>query len=582
MNVTSNGKPATKNSYYLRIFLLLGVITAAMVIIVMRFFALQVLSHDYYDKLASNQHEFEKVIMPKRGDIYLQPSVKDSQPVLVATNIVKNLVFANPKEIENPANTAAKLSKVLDLPETELLPKLLNTSKNYVPLKKQLSEEISNQIKQMELPGIFLEPEEVRLYPEGNLASQVLGFVGFKGDQRVGQYGIEGKYEKQLSGTKGILGSEKDVAGRWITFASRNLTPALDGDSIYLTIDPAIQFKAQESLKKAVTEHGADNGSVIVADPKSGAILAMANYPDFNPNEYGKAEHVSHYANPAVSINYEPGSIFKPITMAAALNEGKVTPETTYEDLGVVELDNFKIKNSDNQAHGVQTMKEVLSKSLNTGLVFVEQQLGHETFRKYVKKFGFGADTKIELPGEDEGDISNLERKGDVFYATGSFGQGLTVTPLQMIQAYTAIANGGKMMQPYIVETLKHSDGVEENHRAKELGKVIDSKTAATLSAMLVDVVENGHGKKAAVKGYYIAGKTGTAQVPYKDRPGYDPNRNIGSFIGFGPVDNPRFLMIVKIDSPKDVKFAESTAAPTFGEIASFILNYLQIPPSRQ
>lgn len=582
MNVTSNGKPATKNSYYLRIFLLLGVITAAMVIIVMRFFALQVLSHDYYDKLASNQHEFEKVIMPKRGDIYLQPSVKDSQPVLVATNIVKNLVFANPKEIENPANTAAKLSKVLDLPETELLPKLSNTSKNYVPLKKQLSEEISNQIKQMELPGIFLEPEEVRLYPEGNLASQVLGFVGFKGDQRVGQYGIEGKYEKQLSGTKGILGSEKDVAGRWITFASRNLTPALDGDSIYLTIDPAIQFKAQESLKKAVTEHGADNGSVIVADPKSGAILAMANYPDFNPNEYGKAEHVSHYANPAVSINYEPGSIFKPITMAAALNEGKVTPETTYEDLGVVELDNFKIKNSDNQAHGVQTMKEVLSKSLNTGLVFVEQQLGHETFRKYVKKFGFGADTKIELPGEDEGDISNLERKGDVFYATGSFGQGLTVTPLQMIQAYTAIANGGKMMQPYIVETLKHSDGVEENHRAKELGKVIDSKTAATLSAMLVDVVENGHGKKAAVKGYYIAGKTGTAQVPYKDRPGYDPNRNIGSFIGFGPVDNPRFLMIVKIDSPKDVKFAESTAAPTFGEIASFILNYLQIPPSRQ
>ncbi|MGE5392864.1 MAG: peptidoglycan D,D-transpeptidase FtsI family protein [Candidatus Saccharibacteria bacterium] len=562
--------------------MLLSIITIFIALIILRLFTLQVISHGYYERLASNQHEFEQVILPKRGDIYLQPTAKDSQPLLVATNVTKNLVYVNPKEIENPGNTAAKLSKTLEMPEAEILDKLAATGKNYVPLKKQLSDETSDQIQQMKLPGVYLEPEDIRLYPEGNLASQVLGFVGYRGDQRVGQYGIEGRYEQQLSGSKGIMGSESDVAGRWITFASRNFTPAQDGDTLYLTLDPAIQFKAQEVLKKTVQEHGAENGSVIVVNPKTGAILAMANYPDFNPNEYGKAENVSQFANNAVSIDYEPGSVFKAITMAAALNEGRITPDTTYEDTGQVEIDGHTIKNSDPKPNGIQNMKDVLDKSLNTGLVFVEQQLGHTAFQDYVQKFGFGKDTGIELPGESAGDIKNLDRKGDVFFATASFGQGITVTPLQMVQAYTAIANGGKMMQPYIVETVKHADGVEEPHRPKELGKVIDSKTAATLSAMLVDVVENGHGKRAAVKGYFIAGKTGTAQVAYKDRQGYDPNRNIGSFVGFGPVDNPQFLAIVKIDSPRDVKFAESTAAPAFGEIASFILNYLQIPPTRQ
>ncbi|HYE22153.1 MAG TPA: penicillin-binding protein 2, partial [Verrucomicrobiae bacterium] len=371
-------------------------------------------------------------------------------------------------------------------------------------------------------------------------------------------------------------------AGRWITFASRNLTPALDGDNIVLTIDPAIQFKSQEVLRAAIESHQAEGGSVIVVNPKTGAILAMANYPEFDPNVYNQVPDISYYSNRSLAIDYEPGSIFKPITMAAALNEGKVTPETTYEDTGEVQLDEFKIKNSDGKAHGIQTMTQVLEQSLNTGMIFAEKEVGHDAFRRYVKDFGFGELVNIELPGEVKGNLDNLTKKHDVFYGTASYGQGITVTPLQMIQAYTALANNGKMMQPYVVSKIIHPNGSEEVSKPRMVNKVLEPRTAGQLSSMLVNVVENGHGKRAAVKGYYIAGKTGTAQVANRDRVGYDPNKSIGSFIGYGPVDNPAFLMLVRIDNPKDVKFAESTAAPAFGEIAGFILNYMQIPPSRK
>lgn len=226
-------------------------------------------------------------------------------------------------------------------------------------------------------------------------------------------------------------------------------------------------------------------------------------------------------------------------------------------------------------------MITVLDESLNTGAIFAEQQIGNDTFKKYVKDFGFGKSVDLRLPGQVPGNLNNLNQKGNVFFATASFGQGITVTPLQMLQSYTALANGGKMVKPYLVDKIEYPDGTEDVTKPDPGKQVINSKTASTLSAMLVDVVENGHGKKAGVPGYYIAGKTGTAQVASADHAGYDPNRNIGSFIGYGPVDDPKFLMLVRIDNPKDVSFAESSAAPAFSQIASFILNYLQVPPSR-
>jgi stage V sporulation protein D (sporulation-specific penicillin-binding protein) len=567
------------NSYDLRIFLLLGLVTAFILLIGFRMFNLQVLNHEYYAAMASDQHGLDKTLQAGRGEIYLSSS-GGKEPVLAATNITKQIVYAVPKEIQDPNGTAAKLAAALNIPVTDILTQLVGDG-SYAVIKKQVDDETAKVVKDMNLLGIGFEPEIVRYYPERNLASHVLGFLGFKGDSRVGQYGVEGNFQQELAGSNGIVGLEKDVAGRWITVASRNFVPAQNGANIFLTIDSAIQYKAQEVLKRTVEEQEAFQGSVIVVNPKTGAVLALANYPDFDPNEYNKVPDVSFYSNAALAANYEPGSVFKPITMAAAIDAGKVTPETTYEDTGAVEMDDFKIRNSDGKANGIMSMTQVLEKSLNTGMVFVEQQMGHDKFRDYVKNFGFGKKTGIELPNEVLGNLDNLQKKGNIFFATASYGQGISVTPIQLIEAYTALANGGKMMKPYVVDRMVYPDGQEEKTGPEKVSQAIDSKTAAQITSMLVNVVENGHGKRAAVPGYYIAGKTGTAQVAYTDRVGYDPSKNIGSFIGYGPVDNPQFLMLVRIDHPKNVNFAESTAAPAFGEIASFILNYLQIPPTR-
>jgi cell division protein FtsI/penicillin-binding protein 2 len=582
MNRIGITQEAERNSYNLRIFLLMLAIIVGIGFIGVRLFNLQILDHNFYKQQAASQHGFSASINPERGQIYLAPpGSSNSQPLLVATNLMKNMVYAIPKEVPDKKLAAAKLAPLLEMSQADLFSRLSNPS--YVALKKQLTDDVSAKVKALNIPGIFLEAQDIRFYPENNLASQVLGFVGFKGDQRVGQYGIEGKFEKNLAGVKGSLGTDSDQSGSWISLAGRSVLPALDGDDIYLTIDPQIQFKAQQVLRDTVAQHGADGGCVIVLNPKTGAVMAMASAPDFDLNNYGKVKDLSIFSNKALSSDYEPGSIFKAMTMAAALNEGKVRPDTTYENTGEVQVDDKLIKNSDpTLLHGVQNMITVLNESLNTGAFFAEQQIGNDTFKKYVEKFGFGQPVNFELTGQVPGDLDNLNRKGNVFFATASFGQGITVTPLQMAQAYIPIANGGKMVKPYIVNKIVHPDGSEDETRVDNGKQIIDSKTAATLSAMLVDVIENGHGKKAGVKGYYIAGKTGTAQVPFRNKSGYDPNTNIGSFVGFGPVDNPQFVILVRIDNPKDVKFAETTAAPAFGQIAGFILNYLQIPPSRQ
>jgi cell division protein FtsI (penicillin-binding protein 3) len=359
-----------------------------------------------------------------------------------------------------------------------------------------------------------------------------------------------------------------------------NDQPAQDGADLILTIDKTIQFQAENILDDTVTKNGADSGCVIVANPKTGAILAIAGYPDFNPNQYNLVTDPSVFNDEAVTGSYEPGSVFKAITMAAALDEGKVTPQTTYDDTGDVLVDGFHIHDSDNKAHGITTMTQVLDWSYNDGAVYAEQQLGNQDFLKYVNKFGFGQPTNIELP-EAVGNLSSLNDNNiQVNFDTASFGQGITVTPMQVLQAYTAFANGGKMMKPYIVQSEVFPNGRVINTQPQVASQVISSQTASTIDAMLLDVVENGYGKEAGVPGYYVAGKTGTAQVAGPDGK-YLVNDNIGTFVGFAPVTNPQFVMLMRIDHPRDASFAETTATPAWGKLAQFILNYDQIPPER-
>jgi cell division protein FtsI/penicillin-binding protein 2 len=451
----------------------------------------------------------------------------------------------------------------------------------YEPLRDGVSEEVLGKIKDLKAAGIGYTEKEARFSPEGDLGSQFLGFVGVKDDKKVGQYGLEGYFEKELAGTPGFISSEKDVAGRWIPISGRDWQKAQDGSDLILTIDRNIQYFACEKLKEAVERHGADGGSVIIMDPKTGAIWAMCSYPDFDPNNYAKIQDINVFNNPATFYQYEPGSVFKAITIAAALDLGKIIPTTTYNDEGQVTVDGWVIKNSDLAAHGEQTMTQVLDESLNTGAVFAVSQIGADAFRKYVSDFGFGTKTGVELDYENAGSISSLDKKGKIWSATASFGQGISVTPIQVVTAFAAIANGGRLVKPYIIDEVRKNNGQVVKTQPEVVRRVISGNTATLLGGMLVSVVENGHGKKAGVSGYYVAGKTGTAQVPKKEGGGYDPNITIGSFVGFTPVEDPKFVMLTKIDHPRDVVWAESSAAPLFGEIAKFVLNYLKVPPSR-
>ncbi|MBI4050842.1 MAG: penicillin-binding protein 2 [Candidatus Doudnabacteria bacterium] len=548
--------------------------------VIMRLFSLQVLSHKDYKELAENQHQLYKTLIPIRGEIFIKEN-KNGKLVAVVTNIDKDLVYAVPPEIAEKEKVAATLAPILEMKKAEILERISDDSRKWVAIKKELSESVAIKIRDLKLTGVYLQPETYRLYPENDFASQVLGFLAYRENQRVGQYGVEEYFEEKLAGKAGSLLVDKDLRGRWIASGVRQIKEAEDGANVILTIDRAVQFKAQSILESTVKLYQADSGSMVVLSPKTGAVLAMANSPSFDPNNFSKVEDLAVFRNGAISDAYEPGSVFKPITMAAGLDAEAITPDMTYEDAGFVVFDEFTIRNANDRVYGTQTMTQVLEQSINTGAIFAVNQAGDRKFLDTVERFGFGRSTGITLPAEVPGDIKNLRGGGEVHYATASFGQGITVTSLQLAQAFGAIANQGKMMRPRILESVEYADGRLEMLGAEEAGQVISAKAANTLSAMLVSVVEKGHGKRAGVPGYYIAGKTGTAQMARLDGPGYDPERTIGTFAGFGPVEDPAFVIVVKIVNPKTVRFAESTAAPAFGELARYLLNYYQIPPTR-
>ncbi len=562
----------------LRIYILTFFVLAAAAAIISRLYGLQVKAHAYYQELASDQHKMYENLIPKRGEIFARDG---SGYYPVAVNREMALVYAVPREVENVQSEAHDLSVILQLDEGELRNKLDQPDNWYTILKHETPDDQTRQIKEGKFSGIYISPESVRTYPAGNFASQVVGFVGSDGQKETGRYGLEAYWNDELEGKEGQLEQERDTGGRWISIGEKKLRPAQNGANLYLTIDHTIQYRAEMAIRKAAEKYGAERGTIVVADPFSGGILAMASAPDFNPNDYSNVEDISVFSNPAVSDNYECGSIFKAITMAGGLDAGVVKPDTTYTDTGAVTEAGYTIKNSDLKSNGVQTMTQVLEKSLNTGAIFVEKGLGNLRFLEYVKNFGFGEKTGIDTIGEASGNISGLKSMRNINAFTVAFGQGISVTPIQFTMAFAALANGGELMKPYLVDKIQYSDGKEQVFQSQEVRRVISKEASRDLARMLVSVVQNGHGKRAGVPGYLVAGKTGTAQVP-KPGGGYDDNQHIGSFAGFAPAYDPRFVMLVKLDNPKNVEWAESSAAPTFGEMAKFLLDYYGVEPTEE
>lgn len=561
-----------------RIGVLAFFVLFAAISIICKLYLLQVSRYGIYTALAQNQHSSSVELKAKRGEVFLQD---ENQPYPLAVNRQLQMAYAVPREIKDVNKAANQLSSILSLDTNVLKDKLDDPADMFEILKRKLSEEETEKIRNAKITGIHLSPENFRYYPSGELASQVIGFVGSDGEKQRGMYGIEALWEEKLKGASGMQNQEGDSRGRWIPVTDRSLELAKDGPSMVLTINHTVQFEVEKILKDVMEQFSAEGATVVVMESKTGKILAMANAPSFNPNEYSSTEDISTFANPAVSQPYESGSIFKAFTEAIGIDDGKINANTTYVDTGVVAEAGYEIHNSDMKANGVQTMTEVLEKSLNTGVIYIEKLVGNQKFADYIRRFGFGEKTGIELPGENVGNIRNLANpKTTINFFTASFGQGISVTPIQLTSAYGALANGGTLMKPQIVEEFRYSDGRVEKIEPQEIRQVISKETSQEISQILRSVVTKGHGKRADVPGYLVGGKTGTAQIAKADAKGYEEGVNIGSFAGYAPTNDPQFVVLVKIINPRGVEWAESSAAPTFGRIMKFLLEYYKIKPT--
>lgn len=594
-----------------------------------KLYDLQIRQHGRYVALAQRQQQGVSTLLPKRGRVFIQDSQEfkaNGELFPLATNKQFATIYAKPSLIKDvPAAAEAlystynqkrvereiddliandptmasstaefrQVKKELELRQrkekiiNEYLAVLGKKDDPYVPISKKVEEEEALAIKALKIEGLNYDMFQDRYYPERNVGSHVLGFLGYMDDTRRGRYGLEGFFERELSGSSATMNVDKSASGDAM-LKTDQLDKVTDGSDLILTINRSVQFETCRLLKAAVDRHGANGGSVVIMEPKTGAIIAMCAVPDFDPNNYREVEKIEVFNNPVIFDSYEPGSTFKAITMAAAVDQVKVGPNTTYTDKGYIMVDGWPkpIKNSDYESkggHGVTSMNIVLQDSLNTGSYFAMQSIGAPMFAEYLKRFGFGEKTGIELETETAGNIISMTGKKikPVAAATASFGQGITATPIQMINSYAVIANGGMLMKPFLVKAIISPDGGQIVTQSTQVRRVISNRTATLMTGMLVNAVENGHAKRAKVPGYYVAGKTGTAQVASKDKKGYG-DQTIQTFIGYAPANSPKFVMLTRLDDPKDSKFAESSAVPLFGEIATFVLNYYQVPQERK
>ncbi len=538
-----------------RLTVLTAVVTIAYGALLFHLYTLQLQKGEYFLARAESQYISPTALKAERGAIYFED--KNGNRLPAAINKKFSVIYAVPKVIDDAQETANAVAPILKLKVSDLEKKFSKKDDAYEALVKKADSAMVASVNDLKLKGIYVEAVPERFYPFGKFAAHVLGYFGpNKNDAgESGFYGLEQFYNEELTGRVGEVNEGEIVE-------------PVAGDNIITTIDPNIQTQAERIIEDLVVKFKATGGSVVVEDPKTGKILTMASVPEFDPNTYAKSP-LKSFLNPAAQELYEPGSVFKIITMAAGIDAGKITPETTFFDSGVLMVSGKKIQNWDHKGHGTITMTNVIEKSVNTGAAFAERETGHTIFKNYLHKFGFGEKTGIDLPGEVKGDLRNLhETAPAVAFATASFGQGVAVTSLEMINAFAAIANGGKLMRPYL----------NAEFSSKEVRRVISPATAKAVTQMMISAVDKA--EVAKINGYTIAGKTGTAQVPDLTRGGYT-DRVINTYIGFGPTEDPRFVILIKLNEAEGAPLAGISVVPAFRELAEFILNYYAVSPDR-
>jgi cell division protein FtsI/penicillin-binding protein 2 len=555
-----------------RLQLVSVLLIGCVLVIVAQLFKVQIWDHRFYQEWAVEQRvRAVTVAEPPRGVI------RDRNGRLLAGNKVMYSIEAAPVYVMNKENVAHELSMLLHVPAANIERKL-DTDSLWVPLASPVLKETKEQLEALNLPGITARPLWKRDYPEGSLASHVLGFYSAAGR---GYYGLEGFYDVSLQPERVEREGPVDTASALIPWEATPVVLPKPGTELELTLDRTVQGLVEEELAYSVEAYQADGGTIIVMDPRTFGILALASLPDYAPGRFldFMSEEPSVYEDPAVSRQYEPGSVFKILTVAAALDAGVVTPETTYYDEGWIEVGGHVIKNAAYHPAGDMAVTDILIDSLNVGTAWLSTEMGADLFYRYLRAFGIGRTTGIDLAGEVAGQVwtpDDYENWYDGYLGTNSFGQGVAVTPLQMIVAAATVANDGARMRPHIVRRRIAPDGAVSIFQPTVEKQVISPQTARALTEILVRTVEEGD-PHAMVEGYRVAGKTGTAEIPVPG--GYLSDETITSFVGFGPVPDPQLVILIKLDRPKTSHWASETAAWTFHRLATRLFTVLGIPP---
>ncbi len=548
---------------------IIGVLFISLLVIAgIRAFTLQIIQAAWLRERLEEQTMKKEVLSNQRGTLY------DATGVELAVNLDVDSLYARPRQILDKAATAQQLSTILGISRDKLLA-LLHSKQSFVWLRRKITPDQAEKVKTLKMSGLSFIRESQRFYPHKELAGQVLGYVGIDCQ---GLEGIERGFDRQIKGTSGFILVHRDALGQGLFPEGIKKVDAIRGYDLVLTIDKNIQYIVEKELQAAVTSARAKGGLALVMDPRTGAVLAMAVAPAFNPNQ-GPQGAGQTWKNRAITDVFEPGSIFKPIVVGSALEEGLIKPGDLYH----CENGSYCIGKRiihDVHPHGLLSVTEVIKYSSNIGASKIAQHLGKDRFYQYIRKFGFGQLSGIELPGEVSGCVPPSSQWRDINLGTISFGQGISVTALQVVAAYAAIANGGVLMRPYLVKRIQDEQGrVIQETVPQAVRRVLSERTARLLKDMLVTVTQQGGtGQKAGVEGFEVAGKTGTAQKIAAHGRGYS-DKCMSSFVGFVPAQDPKLTIIVVIDEPRGVTYGGVVAAPAFSKMAQQILCYQRIYP---
>ena len=548
-----------------------------------KLFLLQIVHGKTYSESADRQYVTPKGDIYERGTIFFQnKSVggKDGQLIAAATQVTGYKMAINPTKIQDKESVYKKLSKIIILDKDDFILKAIKADDPYEEVAHHLSKEKADAVTAMKIPGVTIYKEKWRFYPGDNLASHLLGLVGYKGNTLGGRYGLERQYDSLLT---------KNGDNPYINFFAEvfsNINKALfDSDEktgdIVTTIEPSVQGYLEKKLTEVKEKYKTDSIGGIIMNPTDGSIYALSVKPDFDLNNFSQEKESSIFSNPIVENVFEFGSVVKPLNMASALDAGVVTPETTYDDKGEVIVEKHEIFNFDKKGRGPgTTMQDVLNQSLNTGMVFVEKKLGKERLREYLLSYGIKDKTGIDLPNETSGLVSNiLTSPREIEYANAAFGQGIALTPIGLIRALASISNGGNLVVPHVVKEIKYDDGSKKVFSYPTTRTKISKETSEKITSMLVTVMDKG--LKASLEHFSIAVKTGTAQVADKTTGGYYKDRHTHSFVGYFPAYDPKFIIFLYAINPKGVEYSATTWTQPFLDITKFLLNYYEIPPDR-